>query len=48
MSAIFFGLVGLATFAEVLLYIGLVLAWYAVVLYVRDATAQLRALRDGG
>ena len=48
MSAIFFALVGLATLAEVLLYIGLVLAWYAVVLYMRDAIAQLRALRDAG
>jgi len=45
MSAIFFALVGLSTLAEVLLYIGLVLAYYAVVLYVRDALAQLRALR---
>jgi cardiolipin synthase len=45
MSAIFFALVGLATLAEVLLYIGLVLAYYAVVLYMRDALAQLRALR---
>ena len=43
MSAIFCALVGLATVAEVLLYIGLVLAYYAVVLYVRDALAQLRA-----
>jgi len=48
MSAIFFALVGLATLAEVLLYIGLVLAYYAVVLYVRDAIAQLRALRGAG
>ena len=46
MSAIFFALVGLATLAEVLLYIGLALAWYAVVLYVRDGLAQLRASRD--
>jgi len=46
MSAIFFALVGLATLAEVLLYIGLALAWYAVVLYARDALAQLRAQRD--
>jgi len=29
----------------VLLYIGLALAWYAVVLYVRDGLAQLRAAR---
>ncbi len=42
MSAIFFALVGLATLAEVLLYIGLALAWYAVVLYLRDGLAQLR------
>ena len=41
MSAIFFGLVGLETLAAVLLYIGLVLSYYAVVLYVRDARAQL-------
>ena len=48
MSAIFFALVGLATVAEVLLYIGLALAWYAVVLYVRDGLAQLRASRTAG
>jgi cardiolipin synthase len=48
MSAIFFALVGLATLAEVLLYIGLALAYFAVVLYVRDALAQLRALRGAG
>jgi cardiolipin synthase len=48
MSAIFFALVGLSTLAEVLLYIGLVLAYYAVVLYVRDAIAQLGALRGAG
>ena len=41
MSAIFFGLVGLTTLAAVLIYIGLVLSYYAVVLYVRDARAQL-------
>lgn len=46
MSAIFFALVGLATLAEILLYIGLALAYYAVVLYIRDALAQLRE-RDG-
>jgi cardiolipin synthase len=45
MSAIFFALVGLATLAEVLLYIGLALAWYAVVLYLRDGLADLRARR---
>jgi cardiolipin synthase len=43
MSAIFFALVGLHTLAEVLLYIGLALAWYAVVLYLRDGLADLRA-----
>jgi cardiolipin synthase (CMP-forming) len=43
MSAIFFALVGLPTLAAVLLYIGLALAWYAVVLYVRDGLAALRA-----
>jgi CDP-diacylglycerol---glycerol-3-phosphate 3-phosphatidyltransferase len=42
MSAIFFGLVGLETLAAVLLYIGLVLSYSALVLYVRDARAQLR------
>ncbi|MGH2898612.1 MAG: CDP-alcohol phosphatidyltransferase family protein [Solirubrobacteraceae bacterium] len=48
MSAIFFALVALPTLAEVLLYIGLALAYYAVVLYARDARAQLRALRELG
>jgi CDP-diacylglycerol---glycerol-3-phosphate 3-phosphatidyltransferase len=48
MSAIFFALVGLATLAEVLLYIGLVLAYYAVVLYLRDARRQLRELGRAG
>ena len=42
MSAIFFALVGLDELAAILLYIGLVLAYYAVVLYVRDAVTQLR------
>jgi cardiolipin synthase (CMP-forming) len=46
MSAIFFALVGLPTLAAALLYIGLALAWYAVVLYLRDGAAQLR-LRAG-
>ncbi len=41
MSAIFFGLVGLKELAAVLLYIGLVLSYYAVVLYARDARRQL-------
>jgi cardiolipin synthase len=43
MSAIFFALVGLETLAAVLLYIGLALARYAVVLYVRDGLTALRA-----
>jgi cardiolipin synthase len=47
MSAIFFALVGLLTLAEVLLYCGLALAWYAVVLYLRDGLAQLGRLRAG-
>jgi cardiolipin synthase len=46
MSAIFFALVGLQTLAAVLLYIGLALAWYAVVLYLRDGAAQLRLRAD--
>jgi len=40
MSAIFFGLCGLTTLAAVLLYVGLVLALWATVLYVRDAKAS--------
>jgi cardiolipin synthase len=48
MSAIFFALTGLATLAEVLLYIGLALAWFAVVLYLRDGLAQLRAGAGAG
>jgi cardiolipin synthase len=55
MSAIFFGLVGLKTLAAILVYIGLVLSYYAVVLYIRDGLDQLRAKRavaagdsDGG
>jgi phosphatidylglycerophosphate synthase len=48
MSAIFFALVNLLTVAEVLLYVGLALAWYAVVLYVRDGLGQLRAQREAG
>jgi len=41
MSAIFFALCGLEGFAEILLYIGLVLAWAATWLYIRSARAQL-------
>ena len=47
MSAIFFALVGLLTLAEVLLYCGLALAWYAVLLYLRDGFTQLGRLRAG-
>jgi cardiolipin synthase (CMP-forming) len=47
MGALFFAMTGLGTFAEVLLYIGLVLALVASVLYVRAGRAQLRA-RAGG
>jgi CDP-diacylglycerol---glycerol-3-phosphate 3-phosphatidyltransferase len=48
MSAIFFALVGLEMLAEILLYIGLALAYYAVVLYLRDSRRQLRELRRAG
>lgn len=41
MSAIFFAMCGLKTFATVLLVIGLVLAWWATVLYIRHARRQL-------
>lgn len=41
MSAIFFSMTGLLTFAEVLLYIGLVLALVATALYVQDARRQV-------
>ena len=47
MSAIFFALVGLKTLAAVLLYIGLVLSYYAVVLYARDARRQLASSSAG-
>ena len=47
MGALFFAMVGLGTLAEVLLYIGLVLALWASALYVRSGQAQLRALTDG-
>jgi cardiolipin synthase (CMP-forming) len=42
MSAIFGGLVGWTTAAEILLYIGLVLSYVATVMYGRDAVRQLR------
>jgi cardiolipin synthase len=46
MSAIFFGLCGLETLAAVLLYIGLVLALWATILYGASAIRQLRDQRD--
>ncbi len=42
MASIFFALVGLGTLGEILLYVGLVFALTATVLYGRDAAAQLR------
>jgi hypothetical protein len=43
MSSLFFALCGLRTFASILLYIGLVMAIAATVLYFRDARAQIAA-----
>jgi len=43
MSALFFGLCGLDTFAAVLLYIGLVLAFWATWLYGQSASQQIAA-----
>ena len=40
MSAIFFGLCGLEDFAAILLYIGLVLAIWATVLYIREGSTS--------
>jgi cardiolipin synthase len=40
MSSIFFALVGTETFAEVLLYIGLVFAIWATALYIREGSAS--------
>ena len=40
MSAIFFALVGTETFAEVLLYIGLIFAIWATALYIREGSAS--------
>jgi cardiolipin synthase len=45
MSAIFFGLVGLKTLAEVLIYLGLALTLWATVLYARTAVEQLSSSR---
>jgi CDP-diacylglycerol--glycerol-3-phosphate 3-phosphatidyltransferase len=49
MSAIFFALVGLETLAEVLLYVGLVLALVATAMYLRDGlrnTAPTPSTKD--
>ncbi|MFZ1153886.1 MAG: CDP-alcohol phosphatidyltransferase family protein [Solirubrobacteraceae bacterium] len=43
MGALFFAMVGLATLAEVLLYVGLALALVASALYVRSGREQLSA-----
>jgi cardiolipin synthase len=40
MSAIFFALVGLETPAEVLLYIGIALVWWATALYIREGSSS--------
>jgi cardiolipin synthase (CMP-forming) len=45
MGALFFAMVGLTGFAEVLLYVGLVLALAATVLYARTGLAELAAAR---
>lgn len=47
MGALFFAMVGLGTLAEVLLYVGLVLALAASWLYLRAGRAQLRAPATG-
>jgi cardiolipin synthase (CMP-forming) len=46
MGALFFAMCGLGTLAEVLLYVGLVLALVASWLYVSSGRAQLRARAD--
>jgi cardiolipin synthase (CMP-forming) len=46
MGAFFFAMVGLPTLAEVLLYVGLVLALSATVLYVRTGLASTRRRRS--
>jgi cardiolipin synthase len=43
MGALFFAMAGLGRLAEVLLYVGLVMALVASALYVRSGRAQLRA-----
>jgi cardiolipin synthase (CMP-forming) len=47
MSAVFFALCGLETFAAVLLYIGLVLALTATMLYIRQGSTSHRGAGDG-
>ncbi len=47
MGAMFFAMVGLGGLAEVLLYVGLVLAVVASLLYVRSGRAQLRGRATG-
>jgi cardiolipin synthase len=45
MGALFFAMVGLTGFAEVLLYVGLALALTATVLYARTGLAEMAAAR---
>ena len=40
MSAIFFALVGLEGLGEILLYLGLVLSWWATALYIREGSTS--------
>ena len=47
MGALFFAMTGLGGLAEVLLYVGLVLALWASALYVRSGQAQLRERASG-
>jgi hypothetical protein len=46
MASLFFPMVGLGTFAEVLLYVGLALALVASGLYIRSGLQELRAQRS--
>ena len=45
MSALFFAVAGVLALAEVLLYAGLALSLWALVVYVRDGAAELRTAR---
>ncbi len=47
MLGVFFGLLGVRTLGELLLYVGITLALVATAQYYRDGVRQLRALRDG-